>query len=172
MKEAVFGAPKLSQRIDVKSKYWKSRSCGIVSLKMIMDYWKKPAGGVGLAALIQNGVKIGAHDKRHGWRHKGLVNLAKKYGYQGQNYDWFKNSPQKAFLKLTKKIGVPAIASIHSGLNPKKPGHLVVITGIRGKKIYYNDPDSAKRKHVAKVASIEKFLRGWKRRIIIVRPYK
>ena len=166
----MFNVPKLSQRIDIKSKYWKSRSCGIVSLKMIMDYWKMPTKRVNLAELIKKGIEVGAYDKRWGWIHAGLVKLAKHYGYKGRNYDWFNDKPQTAYEKMTKKLKLPIATSIHSGLNPRKSGHLIVITGIRGKKIYYNDPDSKTRKSIARIASLKKFLTGWKRRIIILRP--
>jgi len=168
----ITGIAGLSQHIDVKSKYWKSRSCGIVSLKMAMDYCGLPKKNVNLSELIKKGVKIGAYDKRWGWIHAGLVNLAKIYGYAGQNYDWFGDTPQKAYAKLVKKFKYPIIASIHSGLDQKNPGHLVVITGISKEKIYYNDPDSKTRKNIKRTAPVKKFLKGWKRRIIILKPKK
>src|SRR3989344_4206093 len=163
----MFDVPAYSQLIDTKNALWKERSCGIVALKMVFDYWgtKNSTKYSSIAALIAEGAERGAYLESVGWRHQGLAELAREHGFKSKNYDWFALSPEKAFARLRRNLTSPVIASIHLNLHPKKEGHLVVITGIKTKRVYYNDPHSKKRSEILRDTSIEKFLKGWKRRI-------
>jgi predicted double-glycine peptidase len=70
-----------------------------------------------------------------------------------------------AFTKFSEKLkSGPAIASVYYTFDPQSPiPHLVVITGIQGDAVYYNDPaeDSG-----GKTISIPDFKRAWKKRFI------
>ena len=133
-----------------------------------MDYLGKSPS---INTLIKRGVKNGAYIKNIGWSHKGLVELAKSYDLKGKNYDWFKKTPEEAWQKTIpyfKKY--PIIASVYKNFNYKNNGHLIVITGFKNKKVYYNDPIAKRRKEISKKISLKKFLAGWKRRVIIIKP--
>lgn len=165
----MFDVPKYSQFLDVKNKHWRNKSCGIVALKSVLEYWK--GGSIDVNALMRRGVKHGAYLRGVGWKHAGLVLLAKQCGFRAKNFDWAKFPDRKAWKELEAKLGRgPVIASIYKNLKPKTSGHLVVITGIDRRFVHYNDPDSKTRKGIKRRASKNVFLRGWKKRIIVVLP--
>lgn len=164
----MFRVPVYSQFLDVKEKKWRSRACGIVALKMVLDFWgiKKSAD-----ELIKLGLKKDAYIQGVGWKHKGLVLVAKKFGFKARNYDWYKDSYEVSFKKLLPKLKkYLVIASIYKNLKPGKSGHLVVLTGYENDQIFFNDPNSKTRGGIHKKVAAEKFLSGWKRRIIVIYP--
>jgi len=162
--------PAYSQFLDVKNKSWQRRSCGIVALKMVLEYWKTPNTTIpSLSHLIQEGHECGAYIKNIGWKHKGLVDLGKKYGLRGKNYDWAKKKPHEALQKLIHLVTqYPIIASVYRTLIPGTHGNLVVITKITKTHVWYHDPDSHTRKGVRKKTTIKKFTQGWKQRIVLL----
>jgi Peptidase_C39 like family len=92
--------PYYSQHLDVTDPYWQDRSCGIVCLKMALEYVhlaaKPPSedrsalGGLAAKSsttqvptiddLILEGAAIGGHDSEYGWIHDRLVSLAHNHG--------------------------------------------------------------------------------------------
>ncbi len=160
--------PKYSQHLHIKNKDWKTKTCGIAGLCMILEYFDKK---IPAEMLLNQGLKIKAYLPGIGWKHKGIVKLAKKFRLNGKNFDWAKLNTKTAFLKLKNYLKkYPILASIHLNFNPKNGGHLVVITGISETKIFYNDPDSKTEKQISKSIPIKKFLTGWKKRIIVIYP--
>lgn len=166
----MFKVPAYSQILDVKEKKWKDASCGVVSLKMVLDFWDK-SKSLPIRELIDLGLKQNAFIPDVGWKHKELALLAEKFSLKSRNYDWFKDSPKVAFKKLMPKLKkYPVIVSIYKNLEPGKSGHLVVLTGIKNKRVFYNDPDSKTRKDIKRQSSLDDFLSGWKRRVIVIYP--
>lgn len=167
----MFSVPAYSQFLDVKDKRWQKRACGMVSLKMIIDYWRAPRSNPSCDQLIKLGLKQKAFLTNVGWKHKELSQLVSKFGLRGRNFDWVKIKPETAFKKLRSYLKkYPVLASIHKNLDPAKGGHLIVVTGFRNGLVSYNDPDSKARKTVKQTAGLKKFLEGWKRRIIVIQP--
>ena len=166
-----FAVPTYSQFFDVKDPLWRPNSCGIVALKMLMDFC-----GVSpvptTEALIQEGVSLGAYDPKTGWIHAGLVKLAQKHGLQAQNLDWAAESQDVAASLLARYLQKgPVIASVFPKLRPGAPGgHLVVVTGLEKGMITINDPEKKTRSAIEQALPLEKFLAGWKRRIIVIEP--
>lgn len=166
-----FNVPAYSQYLDVKNRAWKRRSCGIVALKMVLDFLEsKRATARTFPRLIKKGARMHAYIRNVGWSHAGLARIAMRYGLESKNYDWFRESSRSAFKKMIRflKQG-PVIASIYRNLNPNTHGHLVVVTGFQKNIVYYHDPDSKARNAIPRKVSLKKFLKGWKRRIIVVR---
>lgn len=165
--------PLYSQHLDVPVKKWKTRSCGIVALKTVMDFWEMRASQrrvAGFSALINDGEKIGAYIPHVGWRHKGLVQLARKNGFTARNYDDNVLTDRAAFSRLQENLlRGPVIVSIHRNLNLKNHGHLVVVIKTEKGVVFYLDPDSRSRSGIMRKVAVQKFVRGWKRRIITVR---
>lgn len=164
--------PLYSQLLDVKDTNWKKRSCGIIALKMVMDFWSKETHKEYPAAdeLIKKYHRK-AYISNVGWSHNGLVQIAKSLGLKGENLDLARHREKDAIDLLEARLqDGPVIASIHKNLNPRLPGHLVTVTKIANKEIFYNDPISKTRSEIKKIASVEKFSNGWKKRIIIMRP--
>ena len=155
-----------SQFLDVEDKNWKIRACGIVSLKVVLEYWGIKEN---IKDLIDLGLKKNAYISGVGWKHDGLVSVAKEFGFSGMNYDWFKDEPKDAFEKLLPNLEkYPVIASIYNNFKLGGSGHLVVLLGYQNGQIFFNDPDSKTRKGIQKKVGLEKFLTGWKRRIIVI----
>lgn len=158
--------PAYSQHFHLKDKKWRKKSCGIVSLAMLLEYSGKKTNPDDLLKL---GLKIGAYLPGIGWRHRGLVELAKKYGDRGKNFDWagldLKIAVHQLKIHLKK---YPLLASIYNAFNPKRGGHLIVLVGMEKNKIFYHDPDA--KKNIRKSVSMKKFLKGWKKRIIVIHP--
>jgi ABC-type bacteriocin/lantibiotic exporter with double-glycine peptidase domain len=62
----------------------------------------------------------------------------------------------------------PVIASVHYKFDPKSTiPHLVVLNGIKGDLVYYNDPAA---KTGSKFIAKEAFLKAWKKKIIDIKP--
>lgn len=167
-----YNVPAYSQFLDVIDASWKNRACGIVTLKMVIDFWRKltKKGYLSVDQLIKKHNRS-AYINGVGWSHKGLVQVAKRYGLAGENFDWAHYSTKDSLALLETKLDVaPVIASIHRNLNPLLSGHLVVITKIKKGRVFYNDPDAKTRRNIKRNAQLEKFLRGWKKRVIVLYP--
>ncbi len=162
----MFEVQKYSQFLDIKSRKWREKSCGIIALKSVLEYWGE---FVRAYKLIREGLKIKAYIPGIGWKHAGLASLATRHGFKAKNFDWFKKNDVFAWKNLTKKLkGGPIIVSIYKNLKPGTSGHLVVVTSIKNGFVHYNDPASRARRGVLKKASEKKFRRGWKKRIIVI----
>lgn len=161
--------PFYSQFQDITSSKWQKVGCGIASLAMIIEYYKPDT--VSVDKLLGQAVASGAYQKDAGWIHKGLVLLSQKYGLDGTSYDLSKSGMKTAFntLKTHTKDG-PVMVSVHYKFDPKSTiPHLVVIDGIDGDVVYYNDPASNEG---GQQISTTQFLKAWKKKFIVVRPTK
>jgi ABC-type bacteriocin/lantibiotic exporter with double-glycine peptidase domain len=119
--------------------------------------------------MLSQAIKSGAYLQSAGWTHKGLIDLATKYGMKGQAYDMTKSSQSTAFSAFTTQLKTgPVIASVHYKFEPTNPiPHLVVIVGMDKTHVYYNDPASA---GAEKKLSIADFKKAWKQKFIVIRP--
>jgi len=164
---SVPNVPFYSQIADIQLPEWRKKGCGVASLAMLIEFYKPDT--VSVNKLLEQGIASGAYLQDAGWTHRGLVLLAKKYGLDGNNYDLSKLDKAAAFARFKDflKDG-PAIASVYYKFDPKSPiPHLVVINGIYDDVVYYNDPASSAGE---KEISVAGFLKGWKKRFIVVRP--
>ena len=162
-----YKVPSASQ-YEFSDPHWKKHSCGAVSLEMILSYYNHP---VSLTDIIQKGIALDAYDAGVGWVHAKLALLGNHFGLKGTNYDWAQDTDEYALSKLGGFLRKgPVIASIHKSFNPSKGGHLVVITGIDRHRVYYNEPASHPGTRQKRTASLSRFLRGWKKRIIFLHP--
>lgn len=158
--------PFYSQFADIKAPKWQKVGCGVVSLAMVIDYYN--LNTVSVNTLLNQGIADGAYSSA-GWTYKGLISLGKKYGLDGDSYDFATLSQKNAFSKFKSYLDDgPVIVSVHYKFDPKSTiPHLVVINGIKGDVIYYNDPAA---KNGSKTISVSDFLKGWKKRFIVIRP--
>lgn len=157
-----------SQYLDVLSDEWKPRSCGIVSLKMVLEYL---CGEIYDADdLVADGVERDGFIKGIGWKHQALVDMANARGCDAKREDWSEHAPYDALERLSVALqSGPVIASVYSNLDPTtQSGHLVVVTGIEHGRVFYNDPAAHTRTDIARWAKVEDFLNGWKRRVILI----
>jgi len=168
-----FETPEYSQFLDIKDEDWQGRSCGILCLKTLIDYWfgNKKMDSKDMDALIQEALDIDGYIPEIGWKHKELAEVAKKHKLDGENFDWTDEHPDVAFNRIIPHLTThPVIASIYKDLDKEKNGHLVVITGYEDGNVYYNDPDSKKKAGIKRSAPLQAFLDGWTRRIVVIHP--
>lgn len=161
--------PFYSQFKDIQSLSWKKNGCGIASLAMLIEFYKP--GTVSVDKLLTQAIVAGAYKQDAGWKHRELALLSKKYGLEGKNYDLSNSDKKVAFAEFKDFLeDGPVIASVYNKFDPKSTiPHLVVINGIKGDTVYYNDPAAAT---AGKEISTADFLKGWKKRFIVVRPVK
>ncbi|MFZ2500554.1 MAG: C39 family peptidase [Minisyncoccia bacterium] len=159
--------PFYSQFKDIQAPKWQKVGCGITSLTMIIDYYKPDA--VSVNTLLKRGIAVGAYAKNAGWIYAGLIQLSQKYGLEGKYHDLSKLDSKTAFEKFKILLdGGPVILAIHYKFDPKSTvPHLVVINGIHDGVVYYNDPAMAQG---AQQISTTDFLKGWKKKVIVIRP--
>ena len=159
-------APYYYQLIDVLDPDWKHRSCGICALAMAMEFLD--GDKINLDNLIKEGLKINAHLKNVGWIHQGLVDLAKKYGFQNSfRKEWpedKKNETIKYFVEFLEN-DIPVLASVKN----KEGGHLVLIVGMEQDGFYIHDPDAYNAEEGRfKFLDLPEFFKIWKGRIIVL----
>lgn len=124
-----------------EAKHWENRSCGIICLKMVIKALKQDLMPT-TKELIEVGLKKHAYDERKGWIHRGLLEIGKEYGLNG-NRESIGEDTEKIREHLIKKQIV--IASVSHGFEVGKEyeledgsiytvpkgGHLVVIYGVK-----------------------------------------
>lgn len=142
---------------------------------MVKNHYNATINKDTLQEMIDTGIKIGAYRPGIGWTHQGLIDLSNQYGFQGERFDYSQIDPQEGFNALLTHIGQgPVIASIHKDFNTKNGGHLVVVNGYMKNDndaiLSIVDPKSRKRKRNVRTISRSKFINGWKKRIIVIRP--
>ncbi|OGG60619.1 hypothetical protein A2765_03515 [Candidatus Kaiserbacteria bacterium RIFCSPHIGHO2_01_FULL_56_24] len=165
--ETVPVVPFYSQFKDIASAKWQKVGCGITSLAMIIEYYDPQ--DVSVNKLLNEGIAAGAYLNNAGWTYAGLINVSKKYGMAGSSHDLGKSGMSAAYTQLKGYLeDGPVIVSVHYKMDPKSTiPHLVVVTGIDGDTVYYNDPAA---KAGGKSISSSDFKKAWKKRFIVVRP--
>jgi len=160
--------PHLMQYYDIENDFWKGRSCGIVSLAMVLDFYGIE---VDLSELIDLGLKNNGYIKDVGWKHQVIVDLAKKFGLESRRREGEKI---KNLVEALDK-NEPVIISINKHFDTKNGGHLAVLNGYFIDKdgelmgFYVNDPVGASYKHKDQFIELEKFIQGWKKRAIYIK---
>lgn len=169
---------------------WRKRSCGVTALWMALTHNTK-TGVPTVAALIEEGVASGAYLPNVGWRHDGLVALAKAHG----KYAWRREFRVRARSRLPKVlIGAfnwfllrwgmyTLVRAIRAGVVPivsvtvpdKEDTHLMPLVGFSKEHgthvLYYHEPAALPETQDGAGRSIElsEFMRRWRRLALFVR---
>ena len=161
--DGVFTVPYYSQLRDITPLSWGKKGCGIASLAMLIDYYKP--GTVNINTLLHEGINYGAYINDVGWSYAGLIGISRKYGLTGASYDLGGQSVTTAFAQFKKAVEKgPVMASVHYTFDPSNPiPHLVIVTGIKDGRLYYNDPAFGK---AGDSIPISQFTSSWKKRYI------
>ncbi len=159
--------PFYSQFKDISDPEWQKVGCGITSLGMIIEFYKPNT--ISVDTLLAQGIAAGAYLSNAGWTYKGLIEVSKKYDMDGSSHDLGGQGATSAFTEFKKHLqDGPVIASVHYNFDPQSTiPHLVVINRIVDDVLYYNDPAA---KNGENRISVNKFLKAWKKRFIVVRP--
>lgn len=163
--EEIFSVPFYSQFEDISQPEWRKIGCGIASLAMLIDFYTE---AVPVDTLLNSGIGKGAYLDNAGWTHQGLINLAEDHGLTGQAVSYSDLPATEALEKLKKALkSGPVMVSVHYTFDPTNPiPHLVVVNGISGDRVYYNDPAEVSG---GNSITTKKFLAAWKQRYIEIR---
>lgn len=155
--------PFYSQFEDISDPSWRKIGCGIASLAMVIEYYEP--GAITVDGLLKEGIAANAYLDDQGWIHGGLIALAESYGLEGATMSLASLTKDEAFAELREAVEAgPVMASVHYTFEPTNPiPHLVVINGIEGDTVYYNDPSEP---HGGGTISAAKFKAAWKNRYI------
>jgi len=183
-----------SQRSEDVPEDRRNTACGIVALKMAMEFSLKHQGRVAptMEALIGEGMAINGYQKGIGWIHGQLVLIAHNHGvlayreeYKSVLVDWirgtFSKSPFESamvdqgiekFRRLLERRTVPLV-SVSKNFKERDKFHLVVLTGFgeeNGKSgFYYHDPHYSEEYEGAhKFVDDETFRDHWRRLAIFI----
>jgi uncharacterized protein YvpB len=164
--QKLIDVPHWVQYYDIQDDFWQGRSCGIVSLAMILDYYHKKFE---LHDLIERGVVVDNYNPAIGWKHQTIVDLAQEYGLLAHRTE--DDTVENLIESIYKDE--PVIISIHRNWDPTEGGHLAVLNGYfesEGKieGFYVNDPIGASYKNKNQFIAFDKFVAGWKKRAIYV----
>lgn len=170
--DKILTVPFYSQYMDVVNPYWSVRSCGIVSVKMSLDYFGMDSPD--LDTLIEDAVAMGAYGDS-GWYHDGLIAVGERYGlapYRKEDMD-----PKAGIDELRSSVDddVPVIVSVVQLLLGRRKFHQVLIVGYKLQDgrlagFFYHDPASTDREQGrALYVSTDIFRVYWRNKAIFMR---
>jgi hypothetical protein len=188
----ILDVPFYSQIKDTQKEEWKELSCGIVALKMVLDFYGPT--NLSIDELYQKGLDIGGYLENVGWYHHSLALLAKQLGFQAITRLWglpeeyaqklknrgFNESElqiledqqlDEGILTLKKELenGRPVILSVSKGFGREGRGHLVVLIGSDDQGFILHDPFEVIRPGKEFKITFNEFKQAWTRRAIIIR---
>lgn len=165
----------LSQHIDVTEESAKRVSCGVCALLMLMHFLESKNSIKKIIfptpdQMHETGRRLGMYTPGVGWQHKGIVDMAKKYGFKkSHTSDLSKENDKVALDELKKNLKhAPVIASIYFRYQHGTGGHLLVLESLNGKKAKVWDSDVFLRDKVVQEVPANTFLKAWKKRFIII----
>lgn len=182
--------PYCSQHDHVVEPHWQPRSCGVVCVKMVLDFLK-PEHEKTVDELIDEAVLMNGYTK-HGWSHDVLVNLLRNYGTHAYREEFrsmhvnvlTRQTRPSAYETLLVRNGIskianvlakgkPVIVSVDAGFDENADTHLIVLTGVSEDEVgfdgfFYNDPDSRGGVKKDMHADLQKFRQFWRKLAIFV----
>lgn len=158
---------RFSQHLDLSHDEHKLSGCGIASLGMLLG-----DKVTNLDELYHLGLEQGAYVPGIGWRHAGLANLAKHFGFNNSyNLDLAKESGEVALNKLKAELAQgPVLVSVFANYEVgHKDGHIVVLLSLTDEQAEVLDPAAKDHAEIHQFIPAAKFITGWKKRLIVVR---
>lgn len=128
----------------------KDTTCGVASLRMVLAFLGKD--------IPESDLEETCETSWLGNTCGELVQGSMKYGFEAEEIE--NMTPDYVTKLLTNKFPLIALldpAVLYGGLEGF--GHFVVITGLKGDTIYYNDPDRGENV----TAPVERFFNAWGR---------
>ena len=169
MNENIIQLPLIRQYHDTADKNWAPKTCALSSLEMVLEYLKFPKSSV--MELVNEAVALDGYIPNVGWKHKIIVELAKR---RGLAMDFVVQFPQTleekrkytGLICARIKAGLPVLSSVYSQLDKNNGGHMVVINGIRHEGdavagFFIQDPNEYKGKHNY-FLGLDEFLDNWR----------
>jgi hypothetical protein len=115
-----------------EAKEWSQKICGLACLLMVIAK-NCPGKKVNLKELLDKGREIDAYLPPTGWKHEGLVKLAKIYGIEGGRENIGRKIDKIGQHIIQQRIVIPSVCygfKLQKN-NQSRRGHLVAVFGVR-----------------------------------------
>lgn len=155
------------------------RACGIVALKMVLDFYLPAQAGKKnippIMELIETCSKTGGYGKS-GWFHDALVSLAKSFELEACRKEKMDAEEGTGEIINSLKEGKPVLISAVKYILGQTKFHMVVATGFEEKGgvvsgIYYHDPEATDKERGQHIfVGLDTFKREWRKMAIFVSP--
>ncbi len=175
MSDKIIQIPLIRQYHDTADSEWAPKTCTLSSLEMLLEYLKLPKSSV--MELVNEANTLEGYIPNVGWRHKAIIELAKRRGLSMDFLVKFPKTQEEKreyveFIRTKIEAGLPVLASMYSQLDKSKGGHVVVINGVscEGKDVsgfFIQDPNEYLGKHNY-FLELGVFLDNWRGGLIYV----
>ena len=158
--------PYYSQYEDIKDKVWRDRACGLVCLKMVLDFYKAETPEI--SEFLKIALDKGTYHEFNGWIHDKIVELAKDFGMEAYRKEEMENEQE---LKDFLDKGNPVIVSIKAQkFSPEFEGkfHQIILIGYDENGFYYHDSDYQNGEGNGLFVDRETFGKYWRKMAIFV----
>lgn len=174
----ILSVPFYSQHTDINDAHWKERACGILCLKMVLDFLGAKAPPPD--EFMQKGISLGAYGE-WGWLHTGLVAVAASFDIDMKRKEFRSQDPKEAEKLLNQGINElvasiennkPILISAIKKWVEVKKFHMMVLVGFEMnegvlKGFYYHDPDTyTEGEGKNQFVPINTFKKHWRRMAI------
>lgn len=164
----------------------KNGACGVVCVKMILDFMKENINDVN--ALIKETYIVGIKEPA-GWNHEALVRVLRNHGISAYKQEFISHevsdlsaSRGELHIKRTenfREIGIkkikksidneyPVMASVNAGFGANESSHIILIVGYDEDNFYINDSQRNSTEDQPLICSIKRFKEFWKGFVIFV----
>jgi len=158
--------PYISQYKDVKDEAWQKRACGLVCLKMVLDFHEIKT--LEINDFLKIVLEKEAYHENNGWIHDKLLEIVKSFGLDAYRKEMMEDESE---LKNFLKEGSPVIVSIKSrrfSFEFNGKFHQIVLVGYNKKGFYYNDSDYQDESGKELFVDIETFKKYWRKMAIFI----
>lgn len=180
--EGMEALPFFSQHAEDVPEAWRPRACGVTALRMALA---RRAVEVSTVELVEEGVASDAYQEGIGWRHDGLVALAKRHGARAyrkefrahQKLPHFLAQPYEAFMRgygeriLRRALSRGETPIVSLTVDGMADTHLVPLQGYGEREgesgFFYNDPARPDAEHGENLFMSEREFRRRFRRLAI-----
>lgn len=157
--------PYISQYRDIQDEYWQKRACGLVCLKMVLDFHQVKTPEVN--EFLEIALEKETFGKS-GWVHDKLLDLAKDYGLKAQRKEKIEDVEElKDFLDEDNPI-IVSIKAKRFLEEFEEKFHQIVLTGYDDQGFYYNDPDYKDEEGKELFIGNQKFEKHWRKMAIFI----
>ncbi|MEA2113033.1 MAG: C39 family peptidase [Patescibacteria group bacterium] len=165
MQKMKLNVPYYSQHEDIKDEDWQGKACGLVCLKMVLDFHKTKT------PEINEFLKLALEKEafgESGWIHNKLLAIAEDLGMEAHRKEGMENEQElKDFLDEKG----PVIVSIKAQkFSPEFEGkfHQIVLIDYDENGFYYHDSDYRDREGNRLFVPFDKFREYWRKMAIFI----
>ena len=158
--------PYYSQYEGIKDEAWQGRACGLVCLKMVLDFHRVETPEIN--EFLKIALDKEAYHESNGWIHDRLLAVAEDLGMKAYRKEGMENEQElKDFLDKGNPVTVSIKARKFSSEFEGK-FHQVVLIGYDENGFYYHDSDYRNKEGNGLFVPVDKFIEYWRKMAIFV----